>query len=68
MGDLNRKGTKNEAEGSAKEMKGKVKGKFGDAVDNADTHASGRAEEMKGKVQKNFGKAERALDPDKNKH
>jgi len=50
--------------GTAKEMKGQVRGDLGDATDNTSEHIKGRAEELKGKVQKNIGKAERNLDPD----
>jgi uncharacterized protein YjbJ (UPF0337 family) len=64
MKDMNERGTENELKGAAKEMKGKVKGDLGDAMDDGSTHASGRMEEMQGKVQKNLGKAERAMDPD----
>lgn len=64
MKDLNERGLENQAEGKAKEMKGKVRGDLGDATDNHSEHAKGRAEQLEGKVQKNFGKAERKLDPD----
>ena len=67
MGDLNRKGSANEAKGAAKETLGKVKGDVGDALDNSSMHAEGRGDQLKGKIQKNFGKAERALDPDNNR-
>ncbi len=62
--DLNTRGLKNEVKGSAKEMKGKLRGDLGDATDNASEHIKGRVEEEKGKFQKNFGKAERKADPD----
>jgi len=64
MKDLNEKGLENQVKGTAKEMKGKVRGDLGDATDNTSQHIKGRAEELKGKVQKNFGKGERKLDPD----
>ena len=64
MKDLNERGVENQAKGTAKEMKGKLRGDLGDATDNESQHIKGRAEELKGKVQKNFGKGERKLDPD----
>jgi uncharacterized protein YjbJ (UPF0337 family) len=45
-------------------MKGKIRGKLGDATDNTSEHIKGRAEELEGKVQKNFGKRERKVDRD----
>ena len=48
--------------GTAKEMKGKLRGDLGDATDNTSEHIKGRAEELEGKIQKNFGKAERNAD------
>jgi uncharacterized protein YjbJ (UPF0337 family) len=64
MKDLNERGLENQVKGTAKEMKGQIRGDLGDATDNASEHIKGRAEELKGKTQKNFGKAERDLDPD----
>jgi uncharacterized protein YjbJ (UPF0337 family) len=64
MKDLNDRGLENQVKGSAKEMKGQIRGDLGDATDNTSEHIKGRAEEFKGKVQKNVGKAERDLDPD----
>ncbi len=66
MKDLNERGIKNQVKGTAKEMKGKIRGDLGDATDNSSEHIKGRAEELKGKVQKNFGKGERNADPDNN--
>ena len=63
MKDLNERGLKNQVKGTAKEMKGKIRGDLGDATDNSSQHIEGRAEQLKGKVQKNFGKGERKLDP-----
>ncbi len=65
MGDMNRKGSANEAKGAMKEAAGRVKGDVGDALDDSKMHSEGRADQVKGNVQKNFGKAERALDPDR---
>jgi len=64
MKDLNDRGLENQVKGTAKEMKGQIRGDLGDATDNTSEHIKGRAEEFKGKVQKNIGKAERDLDPD----
>ncbi|HZE09178.1 MAG TPA: CsbD family protein [Gemmatimonadaceae bacterium] len=64
MKDLNERGVDNQVRGTAKEMKGKIRGDLGDATDNASEHIKGRAEEFKGKVQKNVGKTERDADPD----
>ena len=64
MKDLNDRGTENQVKGTAKELKGKVRGDLGDATDNTSEHIKGRAEELEGKIQKNFGKGERKLDPD----
>jgi uncharacterized protein YjbJ (UPF0337 family) len=64
MKDLNEKGLENQVKGTAKELKGRVRGDLGDATDNSSEHIKGRTEELKGKVQKNFGKAERKADPD----
>lgn len=64
MKDLNERGVDNQVKGTAKEMKGKIRGDLGDATDNASEHIKGRAEEFKGKVQKNVGKSERDADPD----
>ncbi len=63
MKDLNERGIDNQVRGTAKEMKGKIRGDLGDATDNSSEHIKGRAEELKGKVQKNFGKGERKADP-----
>jgi uncharacterized protein YjbJ (UPF0337 family) len=60
--DLESRGIENQVKGSAKEMKGQVRGDLGDATDNTSEHVKGRADELKGKVQKNFGKAERKTD------
>lgn len=64
MKDLNERGIENQVKGTAKEMKGKLRGDLGDATDNTSQHIKGRAEQAKGNVQKNFGKAEKKLDPD----
>ena len=60
--DLETRGVENQVKGSAKEMKGQVRGDLGDATDNTSEHIKGRAEELEGKIQKNFGKGERKID------
>ncbi len=60
--DLESRGVENQVKGTAKEMKGKLRGDLGDATDNTSEHIKGRAEELKGKIQKNFGKTERKTD------
>jgi uncharacterized protein YjbJ (UPF0337 family) len=50
--------------GTAKEMKGNLRGDVGDATDNNSEHIKGRAEQLEGKFQKNLGKAQKKLDPD----
>jgi uncharacterized protein YjbJ (UPF0337 family) len=64
MADLNERGVENQVKGTAKEMKGKLRGDLGDATDNTSEHIKGRAEQLEGKIQKNFGKGERDADPD----
>jgi uncharacterized protein YjbJ (UPF0337 family) len=64
MKDLNERGLENQVKGTAKEVKGRVRGDLGDATDNTSEHIKGRADELEGKIQKNFGKAERNGDPD----
>jgi uncharacterized protein YjbJ (UPF0337 family) len=43
MKDLNERGLENQVKGTAKEMKGKVRGNLGDATDNSSEHVKGRA-------------------------
>ena len=62
MKDLNERGLENQVKGTAKEVKGQVRGDLGDATDNTSEHIKGRAEELEGKIQKNFGKAEKKTD------
>ena len=64
MKDLNDRGIENQVKGTAKEMKGRIRGDLGDATDNSSEHIKGRAEELEGKFQKNLGKTERNTDPD----
>lgn len=60
--DLETRGLENQVKGSAKEMKGKMRGDLGDATDNSSEHIKGRAQQLEGKIQKNFGKGERNTD------
>ena len=60
--DLGTDGLENQIKGTAKEMKGKLRGDLGDATDNASEHIKGRAEQLGGKMQKNLGKAEQDMD------
>ena len=60
--NLERDGLENQMKGTAKEVKGQIRGDLGDATDNTSEHIKGRAEELEGKIQKNFGKAERKVD------
>ena len=60
--DLETRGVENQVKGSAKELKGKMRGDLGDATDNTSEHIKGRAEQLEGKIQKNFGKGERNVD------
>ena len=48
MKDLNERGLENQVKGTAKEMKGQVRGDLGDATDNTSEHIKGRAEELEG--------------------
>ena len=54
--DIRREGAEQELKGLGHEIKGKVKRKVGDAIDDRSTHIEGAAEELRGKVQKNVGK------------
>ena len=63
MADPTRKtGDQNQVEGAAKELGGKVRGTFGDIVDDRSQHAEGKMDELKGKAQKNLGKAQNKLE------
>jgi uncharacterized protein YjbJ (UPF0337 family) len=52
---------KDELEGKAEAVKGKVKQAVGDLTDNADLHDEGMADEAAGKTQETFGKAKRKV-------
>jgi uncharacterized protein YjbJ (UPF0337 family) len=63
MADTTRKsGDQNRIEGTAKELGGKVRGAFGDIVDDRSQHAEGKLDELKGKAQKNLGKAQNKIE------
>ena len=55
--DIRREGQEQRVKGSIDELKGKVRGDVGDALDDKSEHAKGRAQELKGKVQKKVGEA-----------
>ena len=56
--DLARKGAENQVEGTADQVKGRVKNALGGLTGDNSQQVKGKAEELKGKVQKEFGKAE----------
>ena len=58
MADERTRGDENELKGTAKEVKGRIRGDLGDALDNPSEHLKGRAEELEGKIQKKVGQAE----------
>ena len=63
MADTTRKtGDENRAEGAAKELGGKIRGGFGDLVDDREQHVKGTVDELKGKAQKNLGKAQQKVE------
>jgi uncharacterized protein YjbJ (UPF0337 family) len=47
--------TKDKAEGAAHELKGKIKEKVGDAIDDPELEAEGTDEKIGGKIQKKVG-------------
>jgi uncharacterized protein YjbJ (UPF0337 family) len=52
---------RDELEGKAKEVKGRVKQGVGDLTDDERLHDEGVADEAEGEVQKGFGKARRKV-------
>jgi uncharacterized protein YjbJ (UPF0337 family) len=54
--------TQDKTEGTAKQMKGKVKEAAGKAVGNPDLHAEGRGDQAEGKVQKKIGDVKKVFD------
>jgi uncharacterized protein YjbJ (UPF0337 family) len=53
--------TKDELEGNLHELKGKVKEKAGQAVNDPDLEEEGQAEKIGGKIQKKVAKVEKVL-------
>ena len=52
---------KNEIEGGAKEIGGKIKSAVGSALGNEKMEAEGKADQAEGKTQKNYGKVKDAV-------
>ena len=53
--------TKDKAQGTFHEVKGKVKEKVGRATNNPDLEAEGRVEKISGKVQKKIGQVKKVF-------
>jgi uncharacterized protein YjbJ (UPF0337 family) len=53
--------TKDKAQGTFHELKGKVKEKVGRATNNPDLEAEGQVEKLAGKVEKKIGKVKKVL-------
>jgi uncharacterized protein YjbJ (UPF0337 family) len=53
--------TKDKAQGTFHEVKGKVKEKVGRATNNPDLEAEGQVEKIVGKVQKKIGQVKKVL-------
>ncbi len=53
--------TKDELEGNLHDLKGKVKEKAGQLVNDPDLEAEGQAEKIAGKIQKKVGQVEKVL-------
>jgi uncharacterized protein YjbJ (UPF0337 family) len=53
--------TKDKAQGTLHEVKGKVKEKVGRATNNPDIEAEGQVEKIVGKVQKKIGQVKKVL-------
>jgi uncharacterized protein YjbJ (UPF0337 family) len=54
--------TKDQAEGTLHEMKGKVKEKAGQVTNNPDLTNEGQAEKLAGKVQRKVGQVEKVFE------
>jgi uncharacterized protein YjbJ (UPF0337 family) len=54
--------TKDQIEGTLHEMKGKVKEKAGQVVNNPNLQDKGRAEKLAGKIQKKTGQIEKVFE------
>jgi uncharacterized protein YjbJ (UPF0337 family) len=51
-----------EVEGKAKKIKGKIKDKAGEALNNPEMENEGEAEQIEGNIQENIGKARRKIE------
>jgi uncharacterized protein YjbJ (UPF0337 family) len=58
---MTKAGTKDELEGNLHDLKGKVKEKAGQLVNDPDLEAEGQAEKIAGKIQKKVGQVETVL-------
>jgi uncharacterized protein YjbJ (UPF0337 family) len=56
--DLASKGAENQIEGTADQVKGRVRNAIGGLTGNDSQQLKGKAEELKGKVQKSFGEGQ----------
>jgi uncharacterized protein YjbJ (UPF0337 family) len=54
--------TKDRIEGGFHEVKGKVKQKAGQAINNPDLESEGKSENLAGKVQKKIGQIKKVLE------
>ena len=54
--------TKDELAGALHEVKGKVKEKAGQVVNNPDLESEGRVENLAGKIQKKIGQVEKVFE------
>lgn len=52
---------RNQVAGGFKELKGKVKAKWGDLTDDEITEAEGKMEELAGKIQRKYGGTKEAI-------
>ena len=59
--DLTTRGIKNEVEGAAKQVEGKVRNAVGDATDNRDLQAEGQAEKSASDLKQGAEKAKDAF-------
>ncbi len=56
-----KRSTQNEAEGGAKNLKGKIKEKVGGAMNRPDIQDEGAADRVEGKVQKKVGQVQKVF-------
>ena len=61
-GDTMKKGTKDRAKGSVRELEGKIKTKIGGVTKNRRLQAEGIGDQIAGKLQKKLGEAEQAFE------